>query len=50
MELSDTGDPRVNAAVARLRELADQEVHDHLSVYEDVHQQLQAALADSDGQ
>lgn len=43
-----TGDARVDAATARLDELADLPTADHVAVYDDVHQRLQDALADAD--
>ncbi|MFG2089875.1 MULTISPECIES: hypothetical protein [unclassified Spirillospora] len=47
-----TGDPRVDAAVARLAELGARPVSEHVEIYEDVHQRLQELLAsaDQDGQ
>jgi hypothetical protein len=45
----DTGDERVDAAVARLRETADSPPEDHVAIYEDVHRRLQDTLADLDG-
>jgi len=43
-----TGDARVDAATARLAELADLPTADHVAVYDDVHHRLQDALADAD--
>ncbi len=43
-----TGDPRVDDALARLTELPDLPVAEHLPVYEDVHRRLHDALADLD--
>jgi hypothetical protein len=43
-----TGDPRVDDALARLGELPELPVAEHLSVYEDVHRRLHDALADLD--
>ncbi|MGH3243065.1 MAG: hypothetical protein ACRDNL_21990 [Spirillospora sp.] len=43
-----TGDPRVDAAVARLGELGSRPVPEHVEVYEDVHQRLQELLASAD--
>ncbi|NDU71020.1 hypothetical protein GWI34_00050 [Actinomadura sp. DSM 109109] len=40
-----TGDPRVDAAVARLAELGGRPVSAHVEVFEDVHQRLQELLA-----
>ncbi|TDD58061.1 hypothetical protein E1293_47175, partial [Actinomadura darangshiensis] len=40
-----TGDPRVDAAVARLGELGGRPVSEHVEVFEDVHQRLQELLA-----
>ena len=41
-----TGDPRVDAAVARLDGLDDAPTGEHVAVYEDVHRRLHDALAD----
>ncbi|TDB89313.1 hypothetical protein E1264_08630 [Actinomadura sp. KC216] len=43
-----TGDPRVDAAVARLGELGARPVPEHVEIYEDVHQRLQELLASAD--
>ncbi|WP_207929348.1 hypothetical protein, partial [Actinomadura sp. 6K520] len=43
-----TGDPRVDAAVARLGELGARPVSGHVEIYEDVHQRLQDLLASAD--
>jgi hypothetical protein len=43
-----TGEPRVDAATARLEEIVALPTAEHVEVYEDVHQRLQAALADAD--
>jgi hypothetical protein len=43
-----TGDARVDAATARLDEVAELPTSDHVSVYDDVHRRLQDALADAD--
>ncbi|MFI0408375.1 hypothetical protein [Actinomadura sp. 3N508] len=43
-----TGDPRVDAAVARLGELGARPVAEHVEIYEDVHQRLQELLASAD--
>lgn len=40
-----TGDPRVDAALARLAELGGRPVPAHVEVFEDVHQRLQEILA-----
>ncbi|GAA4227432.1 hypothetical protein GCM10022254_15130 [Actinomadura meridiana] len=40
-----TGDPRVDAAVARLAELGGRPVAEHVEIFEDVHQRLQELLA-----
>ncbi|WP_067887292.1 hypothetical protein [Actinomadura chibensis] len=40
-----TGDPRVDAALARLGELGGRPVSAHVEVFEDVHQRLQEILA-----
>jgi hypothetical protein len=43
-----TGDARVDAATARLAELAELPTSEHVTVYEDVHRRLQDALSDAD--
>jgi hypothetical protein len=43
-----TGEARVDAATARLDEVADLPTTDHVAVYDDVHRRLQDALADAD--
>jgi hypothetical protein len=43
-----TGEPRVDAATARLEEIVALPTVDHVEIYEDVHQRLQDALADAD--
>jgi hypothetical protein len=43
-----TGQPRVDAALSRLDELASLPVHDHVATYEQVHQVLTETLADRD--
>ncbi|MFI0479802.1 hypothetical protein [Actinomadura sp. 9N215] len=43
-----TGDPRVDAAVARLGELGARPVPEHVEIFEDVHQRLQELLAAAD--
>ncbi|XRQ15740.1 hypothetical protein ACN3XK_34140 [Actinomadura welshii] len=43
-----TGDPRVDAALARLGELGARPVPEHVEVYEDVHQRLQDLLASAE--
>jgi hypothetical protein len=43
-----TGEPRVDAATARLEEIVALPTAEHVEVYEDVHQRLQDALADAD--
>jgi hypothetical protein len=45
-----TGQPRVDAAWARLAELDALATSEHADVYEDVHGRLQGALADLDGE
>ena len=45
---SSTGDFRVDSALSRLEELAGVPVAEHVDVYDDVHAQLRAALADLD--
>lgn len=44
-----SGDPRVDAATARLEELADLPVADHVAVFDGVHRSLQDTLASIDG-
>ncbi len=44
-----TGNPRVDAALARLAELDGRPAAEHVEIYEDVHRRLQEALADPDG-
>ena len=39
-----SGDPRVQAALARLTELDDRPVSEHVAVFEDVHRRLHEAL------
>jgi hypothetical protein len=43
-----TGDARVDAATARLGDLAELPTSDHVAVYDDVHRRLQDALADAE--
>jgi hypothetical protein len=43
-----TGDPRVDDGLARLGELADLPVEEHLAVYSDVHHRLHDTLAELD--
>jgi len=43
-----TGDARIDAATARLGDLADLPTADHVAVYDDVHRRLQDALADAE--
>jgi hypothetical protein len=43
-----SGDERVDAAVARLGELAGRPVAGHVAVYQDVHRRLQEVLASID--
>lgn len=44
-----TGQPRVDAALERLEQLADEPLAHHVAIYEQVHELLQDALADLDG-
>lgn len=44
-----TGDPRTDAAVARIAELDGLPTAGHVEVYEDIHRRLQDALTDLDG-
>lgn len=46
--LPQTGDPRVDDALARLHELEALPVEEHLPVYRDVHRRLHETLADLD--
>lgn len=41
-----TGHEAVDAALERLRELPERQAAEHPELYDDVHQRLQAALAD----
>ncbi|WP_216651280.1 hypothetical protein [Actinomadura litoris] len=43
-----TGDPRVDAALARLGDLPGRPVPEHVEIFEDVHQRLQELLAAAD--
>lgn len=43
-----TGDARIDAATARLGDLAELPTSDHVGVYDDVHRRLQDALADAE--
>ncbi len=43
-----TGDARIDAATARLGDLAELPTSDHVAVYDDVHRRLQDALADAE--
>ncbi len=43
-----TGEPRVDAALDALSTLDPEDVHDHAPVYDDIYQQLRAALTDLD--
>jgi hypothetical protein len=45
-EPEPTGHPEVDAALMRLRDLADRPAGDHPDLYDDVHQRLQAVLAE----
>ena len=47
-ETEVTGDPRIDAATARLGDLAELPTSDHVAVYDDVHRRLQDALADAE--
>jgi hypothetical protein len=44
-----TGEPRVDAALDRLQDVAAAPVDEHVAIYDDVHRRLQDALADPDG-
>jgi hypothetical protein len=43
-----TGEPRVDAALARLDELAGRPVAEHLAIFEDVHRRLSDVLGELD--
>ena len=45
-EPEPTGNEAVDAALDRLRELSDRPTDQHPELYDDVHQRLQAAMAD----
>ena len=45
-EPEPTGNEAVDAALDRLRELPDRPTDQHPELYDDVHQRLQAAMAD----
>ena len=45
-----TGEPRVDDAMARLTDLANLPVHEHVEVFEDVQRRLHETLADLSGQ
>ena len=47
-DLPVTGVARVDAATARLDEVAELPTADHVTVYDDVHRRLQDALSDAD--
>lgn len=46
---TETGEPRVDAAVARLTELDDLPIADHVAVFDDVDQRLRQALDNAEG-
>lgn len=46
-EVEPTGDPRVDEALERLRELDDVATAEHAPVYEEIHRTLQDALAEA---
>lgn len=45
-----TGEPRVDDALARLTDLTNLPVHEHVAVFEDVQRRLHETLADISGQ
>jgi hypothetical protein len=45
---ASTGEPRVDAALRRLAELADLSVHEHPAVFERVHAELSEVLGELD--
>ena len=47
MPAAEPPDPRVAAAVDRLDELASKDPAEHVEIYEQVHRELQDALADA---
>lgn len=47
-DLTRTGEPRVDAALARLAEVDEAPLTEHVGIYDDVHRMLQDALADLD--
>ncbi len=47
-DIEVTGEARVDAATARLEEIADLPTPDHVAVYDDVHRRLQDALSDAE--
>lgn len=47
IEHESLGDPRVDEAVARLDELAQSPVSDHVAVFDDIHGRLRGALEDA---
>jgi hypothetical protein len=47
-DIEITGEARVDAATARLDEIADLPTPDHVAVYDDVHRRLQDALSDAE--
>ncbi len=49
VDIEPTGEPRVDAALARLAELDEQPTVAHVEIYDAVHRGLQDALADLDG-
>jgi hypothetical protein len=48
LDVEPTGDPRVDDALDRMRDLAGLPTADHVEIYEDVHRRLQGALTDLD--
>lgn len=45
-----TGEPRVDQALTRLRDIEGAPLADHVAAYDEVHRLLQDALADLDGE
>jgi hypothetical protein len=46
-ESAESVDPRVAAALSRADDLASADVHEHVAIYEEVHETLQQVLAEA---